>query len=63
MTTKKTQPRNVLPIQAEPVRRDPHTTPAGAAGAPGVEASKSQCAGMTGPARQMCYAHLYGVST
>ncbi|MFE7546608.1 hypothetical protein [Streptomyces gardneri] len=45
-----------MPLQARPVQRE---GPAAGAGdtRTGVEAAKSSCATMTGPARQMCYAN------
>lgn len=63
MAKNKIEPRNSLPPQAQPVCRDRHAETAAAQGHRGVAASKSQCADLTGPARQMCYAHLYGVSS
>jgi hypothetical protein len=57
------QPKMALPIQAPPVRRDTCTTPAARQGQDGVCAAKSQCADMTGSARQTCYEALYGIST
>ncbi|KUM99087.1 hypothetical protein AQI95_40580 [Streptomyces yokosukanensis] len=56
-------PGLALPVQAHPVIREVNAqSPAGPVH-DGVEASKTQCADMTGPERQMCYAHLYGIST
>ena len=59
----KQKPQATLPIQAPPVRRalcEPSVVPGGHNG---VEAARTQCADMTGAAREMCYAALYGWST
>ncbi|MER7771649.1 hypothetical protein [Kitasatospora sp. NPDC096140] len=54
------KPAPALPAQARPVRRDGPGEPAHQRTGPGVEAALSQCAGMPGLARQMCYAAQYG---
>ncbi|NML51385.1 hypothetical protein HHL19_15030 [Streptomyces sp. R302] len=56
-----TSPTPSLPPQALPVVRDPWRQPRqgpdqGAEGAEGVQAARSGCADLWGPARQMCYA-------
>ncbi|RKT09799.1 hypothetical protein BX285_6905 [Streptomyces sp. 1114.5] len=60
MKTLETQrkPDRYLPALAPPVRRDDQAGAGRRAGGPGVEASRSACAGLTGPARSMCYAAL-----
>ncbi|WP_158697318.1 hypothetical protein [Streptomyces hokutonensis] len=63
MTDKRLQPTSALPIQSRPIHRDQHSEPAPGPHNSGVEASKSRCADLTGPARQMCYQALYGLST
>ncbi|MFD5299567.1 hypothetical protein ACFWJU_30730 [Streptomyces mutabilis] len=63
MSDKKPQPLNALPIQSRPIHRSQCAEPAATPHGIGVEASKTRCADMTGPARQMCYRALYGVST
>lgn len=63
MTRKTSRPMLTLPIQSRPVQRHQRSeAPARFHGA-GVEASKTRCADLTGPARQLCYQALYGVST
>jgi hypothetical protein len=63
MTDKRPQPTNALPIQSRPIHRDQRSEPTADSYGTGVEASKTRCADMTGPARQLCYQVLYGVST
>jgi hypothetical protein len=61
-----------VPPQSPPVFRDPLAADRpddpddggyghGARSLGGVQASQSQCDNLTGPARSMCYAALYGV--
>ncbi|MFF8380852.1 hypothetical protein ACF07V_32480 [Streptomyces sp. NPDC015661] len=54
MDTRRNRP-GAVPLQARPVQRDGPAAEAGSTRT-GVEPAKSSCAGMTGPARQMCYA-------
>ncbi|WP_030240501.1 hypothetical protein [Streptomyces sp. NRRL S-350] len=51
-------PDRCLPVLAPPVRRDDQGETGRPPGGPGVEASRSACAGLTGPARSMCYAAM-----
>jgi hypothetical protein len=50
-----------LPLQSPPISRDNRVEEAYLSQA-GVEASQTVCDGLTGLARQMCYAVEYGVS-
>jgi hypothetical protein len=51
------------PIQSAPVVRDDQIDTGGAhRNGSGVEAAQSRCSSLTGLARQMCYASLYGIS-
>ncbi|MER7541203.1 hypothetical protein ABTX77_41675 [Streptomyces sp. NPDC097704] len=63
MTDTRPRPTHALPLQSHPIHRDQLSKPAAGPHGSGVEASKTRCADMTGPARQMCYQALYGVST
>ncbi|MFE2302701.1 hypothetical protein ACFXAW_31455 [Streptomyces sp. NPDC059445] len=63
MTRKTSQPTSTLPIQSRPIQRDQRSEPSASPHGTGVEASKTRCADLTGPARQLCYQTLYGVST
>ena len=49
-----------LPDQSPPISREKHRQGADL-GQSGVEASQSVCDGLSGLARQMCYATEYGV--
>jgi len=63
-----------LPLQSQPVDRTPcwsateqneleSATPGGlGAGKGGVQPSASECAGLRGMARSLCYAAKYGIS-
>ncbi|MEU0646061.1 hypothetical protein [Streptomyces umbrinus] len=57
------QPQIRPPLQARPVSRDDESAPAAQSPGGGVAAARSQCADMTGAARQMCYATKHGIST
>ena len=51
------------PVQARPVGRDDRPVgTARVAADGGVIAARSTCAGLTGLAKQMCYASQYGIS-
>lgn len=63
MNDSHTRPDIALPVQAPPVHREDTAAPAGPHVADGVEAARTQCADLTGPARQMCYHAKYGIST
>ncbi|MER7585134.1 hypothetical protein [Kitasatospora sp. NPDC097691] len=52
------KPDRYLPVLAPPVRRDEQGEAGRLPGGPGVEASRSACAGLSGSARSMCYAAL-----
>ncbi|KJS58838.1 hypothetical protein [Streptomyces rubellomurinus] len=58
MKTPRTLPKPVhdLPVLAPPIRRDDQGEAGRQPYGPGVEPSRSPCAGLTGPARGMCYA-------
>jgi hypothetical protein len=45
-----------IPVQAPPVRREPWQEPEERRDDHGVQAARSGCAELWGPARQMCYA-------
>ncbi|MGW2580972.1 hypothetical protein ACWCYZ_06470 [Streptomyces virginiae] len=45
-----------VPLQAPPVCRDPWQEPQEQSDGNGVQAARSGCAELWGPARQMCYA-------
>jgi hypothetical protein len=51
-----------FPLQASPIRRDNLSSEEARAVVGGVETSATQCDGLRGPARSMCYASLYGVN-
>jgi hypothetical protein len=51
-----------MPMQSPPVYRDDRPSGSPGQNSAGVEAAQSRCSHMTGMARQMCYATLYGVS-
>jgi hypothetical protein len=56
------KPKIRLPVLAAPVDRDGWTESAERdSAAIGVQAAKSACGGLSGPARQMCYSARYGV--
>jgi hypothetical protein len=64
MNNSDAQPDIALPVQSPPVNREnAATAPAGQHPAAGVEAARTKCADLTGPARQMCYHAKYGIST
>lgn len=50
-----------LPPQNPPVSREPATAQ-GRDSAPGIEPAQTACDGLTGLARQMCYATEYGTN-
>ncbi|MGW7587427.1 hypothetical protein ACWGKU_21820 [Kitasatospora sp. NPDC054768] len=52
------KPTPRLPVLAPPVRRDGRDEAGTLSGSPGVVPARSACAGLTGPARGMCYAAL-----
>ncbi|MFD4658636.1 hypothetical protein ACFWP2_23750 [Kitasatospora sp. NPDC058444] len=52
------KPTPRLPVLAQPVRRDGRDEAGPLPGGPGVAPARSTCAGLTGPARSMCYAAL-----
>jgi hypothetical protein len=55
-------PIQSLPVTREIVAREPQNMSAQDGSQPGVLASQTACDGLTGLARQMCYAVEYGVS-
>jgi hypothetical protein len=62
MNISQRKPKVRLPVLAPPVQRDGWTESVEhGSTAVGVQAAKSACAAMTGPARQMCYSARYGV--
>lgn len=63
MSDQDRQPKGTPPIQARPVYRDDWSAPQAEHADCGVEAARSRCAKLRGPARQMCYAARYGTST
>ncbi|MGW1267407.1 hypothetical protein [Streptomyces sp. NPDC002491] len=61
MNTAQPRLRTSLPLLAPPVHRDGWAQPSAGSAPGGVQAAKSACGGLTGPARQMCYSARYGV--
>ncbi|GHE73480.1 hypothetical protein GCM10017778_68420 [Streptomyces vinaceus] len=56
MATTRTPLPPSLPLQAPPVCREPWQEPQERRHSDGVQAARSGCAELWGPARQMCYA-------
>ncbi|MFF8868358.1 hypothetical protein ACF08B_40765 [Streptomyces sp. NPDC015139] len=63
MSPANTEPRITPPLQAPPVYRNIHEAPQAQHPDSGVEAARTRCADLPDPARQQCYAQLYGIST